>query len=803
MTVAATYTPLSYNGNGVTVTFAASWRYLATAHLVVKRIAATGVVTVLVLGVDYSATAGPTDAGGSVTLFTPAATGARTTIARATPRAQGTDYTTGDTFPAETHELALDRLTLIAQEVEAERLAALARTLRVPEGETLNELGNAVARAGMVQGWNATGTQPLLLSSVSLAALVGALSLSGGVGYFLDEYGARYAWGIRNGLGAPVIAPHVYIDPVNGVDGRAGTSVSTSVKTLAGLLALTAIMGATGTVGVPTLVRNVTLGVIGHATQLLDLQLDFYVPSAVNGYRYMEACAVVAVGPNPAQFDCAAVVATGTIIVHASLPTTYEVAAWAHDMSGGAVSRFRVWDGVTAGDKPLARVSLEANVIAGTYWQSGDPDAGVARRIVFRLADSSDPRSNGRTTKITKRDRAVSLRGGLVQGVWVYRNGHNSGGIEVGRNTVASGDPSCLRSCLAVDGTKHNVVFGHGAHLDVIAVNCRDNDFDPGGETPSLFSLAQVSLLGESATLTRVWAIADTTIHGAGVAVGQNAAGAFLTHDNFANQALATLTALDCGTIGVAAGWDVWARDAIVIDGFYCPQIANPVNSAMIAVRSGDKATISGSYLGGKAGAGAYRWISGTRLTVRGNLFIQDGFISGGGLYSNGLAGVFGVENNVFSWQSGAAPFIEMAAGSTLALNRNVILRGAGPVSLSGAGNTITGDRNTFVGDGGGNIYTVVNGVSRDFAASVAALAIDANGSVETTQAGVGLLSGAWPTLASADIRPVAGGKMNTRQTAPLANDKIVAMLLRPTTLAQAQDYLRLDVNKVRLAVLG
>lgn len=146
MTVAAKSPFELYDGDGVTTAFAVRWRYLDVAHLLAEKIDANETVTVLVNGTDYTATAAPTDAGGTLTLTTALAAGEKLRIRRKTPLAQPTQYPTSGSFPASSHELALDRLTLQGQEA-AEQLA---RTPQVPVGETAPELNIAAIAPGQV-----------------------------------------------------------------------------------------------------------------------------------------------------------------------------------------------------------------------------------------------------------------------------------------------------------------------------------------------------------------------------------------------------------------------------------------------------------------------------------------------------------------------------------------------------------------------------------------------------------------------------------------------------------------------------
>lgn len=136
MTVAALPSTITYIEDGATVAFAVPFRFKAASDLTVKRyVGAAG--STLAYGVDYSATGGETDAGGTLTVGLAGAAGALLIIARRTARSQPMIYTTNDRFPAKSHEEALDRLTLIAQEVGDQSDDVAARALTVLPGQSL------------------------------------------------------------------------------------------------------------------------------------------------------------------------------------------------------------------------------------------------------------------------------------------------------------------------------------------------------------------------------------------------------------------------------------------------------------------------------------------------------------------------------------------------------------------------------------------------------------------------------------------------------------------------------------------
>ena len=132
MTISTTTTRTTYNGNGVTTVFTIPFRFLVNGDIVVVSVGAAGVETTKTLTTDYTLTGAGDDAGGTVTMLVAPTNGTRLIIYRDTVIVQETDYISGDPFPAETHERALDRLTMIAQEISPN----IDRAIRVPVGDS-------------------------------------------------------------------------------------------------------------------------------------------------------------------------------------------------------------------------------------------------------------------------------------------------------------------------------------------------------------------------------------------------------------------------------------------------------------------------------------------------------------------------------------------------------------------------------------------------------------------------------------------------------------------------------------------
>jgi hypothetical protein len=118
MSVSTTNSSVTYAGNASTsAAYPTTFPFFDATDLSVV-VNTGGVPTTLALGSGYSVTGGA-GATGSVTTTSSVPNTSTVIITRSTSKTQLTSYTTGDRFPAATHEKALDKLTLIAQEATA------------------------------------------------------------------------------------------------------------------------------------------------------------------------------------------------------------------------------------------------------------------------------------------------------------------------------------------------------------------------------------------------------------------------------------------------------------------------------------------------------------------------------------------------------------------------------------------------------------------------------------------------------------------------------------------------------------
>jgi len=155
LTISTLVVKNSYNGDGSATQFAYQFPIHTTAELKVIERSANGTETVKSLGSDYSVVDNGSS-GGTVTFGTAPASGVSVILLRDTNLTQETDYIANDPFPAETHEAALDKLTLQIQEAQEEldRSIKISRTNTMTSTEFTN---SATDRAGKILAFDTSG----------------------------------------------------------------------------------------------------------------------------------------------------------------------------------------------------------------------------------------------------------------------------------------------------------------------------------------------------------------------------------------------------------------------------------------------------------------------------------------------------------------------------------------------------------------------------------------------------------------------------------------------------------------------
>jgi len=116
MTVTTLSSEVEYLGTGSQTNFPFSFKVIDGSDITVYIDGAELLVGVIVnLNADQEASP-----GGSVDLTPAPALDSVVLVARETPQTQQTDYDPYDPFAAETHEAALDKLTLLVQEIQTD-----------------------------------------------------------------------------------------------------------------------------------------------------------------------------------------------------------------------------------------------------------------------------------------------------------------------------------------------------------------------------------------------------------------------------------------------------------------------------------------------------------------------------------------------------------------------------------------------------------------------------------------------------------------------------------------------------------
>jgi hypothetical protein len=155
MTVSSTTSKASYSGNGTTTAFTVPFYFLEAADVQVILRSSAGVETVQALTTNYTVAGAGVTSGGTVTMLVAPAAGTTLTILRNIEATQETDLVPNDRLPAETLEVALDKATMLIQQLDEEA----GRSLKFPASDAAMsaQLPVSSARAGKYLGFDAAG----------------------------------------------------------------------------------------------------------------------------------------------------------------------------------------------------------------------------------------------------------------------------------------------------------------------------------------------------------------------------------------------------------------------------------------------------------------------------------------------------------------------------------------------------------------------------------------------------------------------------------------------------------------------
>lgn len=185
MTVETDLDREQYATNATTGPWTVNFYFLANEELSVTYTDANDVDTLLALDVDYSVVGAGDPDGGTVATTQAYAAGGQIVILRDVAFLQETEYVDGDSFPAKTHERALDRLTMIAQQLRE----MFGRAITFPASFSGNTgVGDVATRRGKLLGFDAITGAINWITAASGSALELAASLAGSAGSTLVTF---------------------------------------------------------------------------------------------------------------------------------------------------------------------------------------------------------------------------------------------------------------------------------------------------------------------------------------------------------------------------------------------------------------------------------------------------------------------------------------------------------------------------------------------------------------------------------------------------------------------------------------
>ena len=134
MTITTTTARKEYTGNGSTDTFAYDFKIIQDSDIKVYVVTtATGASALKTITTHYTVSGAGSASGGNVVMGTPPTSAETLVITREVPYTQAVDYIENDAFPADTHESALDKLTMLTQQLQRDSNRSLVLPVSAPD----------------------------------------------------------------------------------------------------------------------------------------------------------------------------------------------------------------------------------------------------------------------------------------------------------------------------------------------------------------------------------------------------------------------------------------------------------------------------------------------------------------------------------------------------------------------------------------------------------------------------------------------------------------------------------------------
>jgi hypothetical protein len=288
MTVSSTVYKADSTGNGVTTEFTIPFDLQDESQVLVTKVSAAGVETILVLNTDYTVS-GIGTASRKITLTTALPTGERVIRSPNISLTQSVDYVEGDDFPAETHEAAIDKLTLICQQLQEQ----LNRTVKLDISDAVDI--DALITNVQTVAENLTNLNIVAGIDTEITAVAGIESAVSTLAAISSEISAVSAV-------SSDVADVAAID----TDVTAVAAISAAISTLNGIAAdISTIAGVSGDV-------TTVAGVAADVTTVAGLETEILaVPGQVTAAEAAETNAVAAAAtlPSPSVSEAGKIIA--------------------------------------------------------------------------------------------------------------------------------------------------------------------------------------------------------------------------------------------------------------------------------------------------------------------------------------------------------------------------------------------------------------------------------------------------------------------------------------------------------------
>ena len=172
MSVQSAVNRIVYSGNSSTLlAYTIPFVFFDNADIQVFLTAPDSTQRQLTIGTDYALTGALDYSGGTLKTTVAYGSNYKITILREVVITQNTSYTTADKFPAASHEQALDRITMILQQLDR-------RVKRTPRfRDTDGETSPLIPQNSSIFATDATGAVTFL-SSTNLAQFLGLQTLT-------------------------------------------------------------------------------------------------------------------------------------------------------------------------------------------------------------------------------------------------------------------------------------------------------------------------------------------------------------------------------------------------------------------------------------------------------------------------------------------------------------------------------------------------------------------------------------------------------------------------------------------------